>query len=232
MPSIDFHLAIQFIIILLISIDLHELAHAVTADRLGDPTPRRNGQLSLNPFVHMDQVGVLVLVISSLANIPLAWGRTIVQPQNLKFGPQRGGAIVAAAGPLTNLLVAVILAVSLRLAEVGGCVPQGSHTLFGVSFDNVSVALFVNLAVLINLALFVFNLIPLPPLDGFTVLAGFLSTRQLYSLAPLIQYGPMILFLLIALSFSGLNILGHTVFDAVYRIGASILPAFPAVQVC
>src|SRR5947209_6037980 len=101
MPSIDFHQAIQFIIILLISIDLHELAHAVTADRLGDSTPSRNGQLSLNPFVHMDQFGVLLLVVTSLFGTPLTWGRTFVQPQNLKFGPQRGAALVALAGPLT-----------------------------------------------------------------------------------------------------------------------------------
>jgi Zn-dependent protease len=83
MPSIDIHQAIQFIVILLISIDVHELAHAVTAYSLGDQTPKRNGQLSLNPFVHMDQAGVLILVISSLLGFPLAWGRTFIQPQSL-----------------------------------------------------------------------------------------------------------------------------------------------------
>ncbi|HEV3311679.1 MAG TPA: hypothetical protein VG815_14300, partial [Chloroflexota bacterium] len=85
----------------------------------------------------------------------------------------------------------------------------------------------------VNLALFVFNLIPLPPLDGFTILSGFLTTRQLYSLAPLIQYGPMILLLLVAVSATGnLNILGNTVFKAVYHLGGIILPAFPAIPVC
>jgi Zn-dependent protease len=232
MFSVDFNQAIQLIIILLISIDLHEFAHSVVADQLGDPTPRRNGQISLNPLVHMDQIGVLVLVISSLAGIAFAWGRTFVQPQNLKFGPQRGGAIVSAAGPLTNLLVAVIVAVILRFAESSGCINPGGHNLFGATFDNVSVAEFFTLAVRVNLALFVINLIPLPPLDGFTIVSGFLTPRQLYSLAPIIQYGPMILFLLVALSFSGYFSIFGAIYNAVDQIGASILPTFPYVPVC
>jgi len=222
MPTIDFTQAIQLAVILLISIDLHELAHAVVADRLGDPTPRRNGQISLNPLVHMDQIGVLVLAIAALAGFGLAWGRTFVQPQNLKFGPQRGGAIVAAAGPLTNLLLAIVLAVGLRWAETLGC-----GTPLGVTSPHFQAAAFVNLAVLVNLTLFFFNLIPVPPLDGFTIISGFLTTRQLYSLTPVIQYGPMILMLVILLSFSGVPIFQDTIQAAVGQIGSSILPGFP-----
>lgn len=228
MPTIDINLAIQLIVILLVAIDIHEFAHAVIAVQLGDPTPQRNGQISLNPLVHMDQIGVIVLVVAALAGFPVAWGRTYVQPQNLRFGPQRGGAIVAAAGPLTNLLMAVILAVILRLSEGGGCLSGATTRIPGLGFDKASVVLFFTLAVWVNLALFVFNLIPLPPLDGFTVVTGFLTPRQMYSLTPIIQYGPMILMLLVLLSFSGLPVLGDTIFRAVGSIGGIILPSFPS----
>src|SRR5579872_321468 len=106
--SIDLHRAIFIGIILLISIDIHELAHAIVADRLGDNTPRRMGELSLNPFTHMDQVGILLLIVTSLGFLGFTYGRTHVTPTNLKFGPQRGNAIVAIAGPLSNLLLGVI----------------------------------------------------------------------------------------------------------------------------
>src|SRR5947209_18753163 len=100
---IDWQRAIDMIIILLIAIDVHELAHAIVADRLGEPTPRRMGELSLNPFVHMDQVGIILLVLTSIASFGFTYGRTHVTPTNLKFGPERGNAIVAIAAPLYSL---------------------------------------------------------------------------------------------------------------------------------
>lgn len=173
------------IIIILIAIDIHELAHAIVADRLGDPTPRRLGEVSLNPFVHMDQVGLMLLVITSLGSFAFTYGRTHVTPTNLKFGPQRGNAIVAAAGPLSNLIVAAIL---------GGVISVYAANESG--FVYTSVGQFLLLAMVLNILLFVFNLIPIPPLDGFTVLGGFLSARQMYSLAPLQQWGPLIILVL------------------------------------
>lgn len=181
---IDLQRAIEMIIILLISIDIHELAHAVVADRLGDSTPRSLGELSLNPFVHMDQVGIALLLITSFFSYGFTYGRTHVNPRNLKFGPQRGNAIVAAAGPLSNLLVAALIGIGLTAAL--------NH---GVTFSQAEVD-FLLLALGLNVLLFVFNLIPIPPLDGFTIVGGFLSARQMYSLAPLQQYGPMIIMLI------------------------------------
>ncbi|HZU12038.1 MAG TPA: site-2 protease family protein [Chloroflexota bacterium] len=180
--------AIEIIIILLISIDFHELAHAMVADRLHDPTPRRMGELSLNPFVHMDQIGVMLLLLTSISPLGFTYGRTHVTPANLKFGPQRGNALVAVAGPLTNLLLAVIIAIPLRLYLAG------TITLSGNVGD------FLFLALELNLLLFVLNLLPIPPLDGFSVLGGFLSARQMYSLAPIQQWGPVILLLLFVLN--------------------------------
>jgi Zn-dependent protease len=172
-------------IIILISIDIHELAHAIVADRLGDPTPRRMGEVSLNPFVHMDQIGLMLLVLTSLGSFGFTYGRTHVTPTNLKFGPQRGNAIVAIAGPLSNLAVAAIIGVILS-----------AYTAGSLSFMDITVADFLLLAMILNILLFVFNLIPIPPLDGFTVVGGFLTARQMYSLAPLQQWGPLVILVL------------------------------------
>lgn len=175
------------IVILLIAIDVHELAHAIVADRLGDNTPRRMGELSLNPLVHMDQVGIILLLVTSILNWGFTYGRTHVTPTNLRFGPQRGNAIVAIAGPLSNLALAAIIAVVLKLA------------LSGSLSVSDSVLNFLGLALALNILLFVINLLPIPPLDGFSVLGGFLSARQMYALAPLQQWGPMIIMLLFLL---------------------------------
>jgi Zn-dependent protease len=172
-------------IIILIAIDIHELAHAIVADRLGDPTPRRLGEMSLNPFVHMDQVGIILLVLTSLGSFAFTYGRTHVTPTNLKFGPQRGNAIVAIAGPLSNLVVAAIIGAVLS-----------AYTAGQLQFIDITVANFLLLAMILNILLFVINLIPIPPLDGFTVVGGFLSARQMYSLAPLQQWGPLIILVL------------------------------------
>jgi Zn-dependent protease len=207
--SINFTFAIQAIIILLISIDIHELSHALTATALGDPTPARSGQLSLNPFVHMDQIGILLLFITSLLGTPITWGRTFVQPQNLKFGPQRGGAIVAIAGPLSNLLLAILLGVVLRLI-VAGTLSAPANWID-----------FIYLAFAINLVLFAFNVVPLPPLDGFTILSGFLTTRMLYRLDPIRQYGPLLLFLLFVFP----SVLCATVYRLASYVGSLIFPS-------
>jgi Zn-dependent protease len=181
---IDLHRAFEIIVILLISIDVHELAHAVVADRLGDPTPRRFGELSINPLVHMDQFGIMLLLLTSISPFGFTYGRTHVTPTNLKYGPQRGNAIVAIAGPLSNLALAAILGAVLSAALDGR---------LNMSTDMIN---FIGLALQLNVLLFLLNLLPVPPLDGFSVLGGFLSARQMYSLAPLQQWGPLIILLL------------------------------------
>ncbi|MBV9279100.1 MAG: site-2 protease family protein [Chloroflexi bacterium] len=208
---IDWQRTIDMIIILLIAIDIHELAHAVVADRLGDPTPRRLGELSLNPFVHMDQIGVILLILTSIGSFAFTYGRTHVTPSNLKYGPQRGNAIVAIAGPLSNLALAALLVVPLRLEGTGAITlsPQ-------VNF-------FLYLAVALNILLFVLNLLPIPPLDGFTVLGGFLTARQMYSLAPLQQWGPLIILLLFIFE-PQTHILGSTLSPAIDNIYNFLCP--------
>jgi Zn-dependent protease len=190
--TIDLNHALQMIVIVLIAIDIHELAHAVVADRLGDPTPRRMGEISLNPFTHMDQFGILLLLLTSLGSFAFTYGRTHVQPANLKFGPQRGNAIVAIVGPLSNLALAALVGVVLSAYSRGS---------LNLSTDQAN---FLALAIDLNIILFVINLIPLPPLDGFTVLGGFLTARQMYSLAPLQQWGPMVVLLLFVFNPGGI----------------------------
>lgn len=219
----DLNQALQIVVILLASVTLHELAHAVVADRLGDPTPRQNGQLTLNPAAHMDQFGMLFMVLAALAGFLFAFGRTLINPSNLKFGPQRGGAVVAAAGPLTNLLVAIVLGIVLKILLVA--LPGGTCSVTGVIVDPSTVAAsprmynvagFLDLAIETNLFLFLFNLIPIPPLDGFSIVSGFLTSRQLYGLAPLIQYAPAIFLLFILISFQT-NFLVDHVFSPVFH---------------
>jgi Zn-dependent protease len=180
---IDLQRAFQMIVILLIAIDIHELAHAVVADRLGDNTPRRLGEISLNPMTHMDQFGVVLLLLTSISSYGFTYGRTHVTPSNLKYGPQRGHALVAIAGPLSNLVLAVLGVIVLKIHLAGGYVD-----------DNLTS--FLWLWTELNILLFVINLIPIPPLDGFTIVGGFLSARQLYQLAPLQQWGPLLILLL------------------------------------
>ena len=168
----------EFIAILLIAITWHELAHALTAEYLGDDTPRRMGHLSLNPFRHMDQYGIALLFISSLVGTGFAYGFTPVNERNLRPNPKVGGGIVAVVGPLSNLLLAGLLAIPLRL---------------GLLDTNPGLFAFVANALFLNVFLAIFNLVPLPPLDGWRVLATFLTPRALYDLRGIVQYGPFIL---------------------------------------
>ena len=180
--------------VLLISLTIHEAAHAWTADKLGDPTARRLGRVSLNPLVHIDWIGTVLLPLLAMLsglNFIIGWAKPVpVDTRNLRH-PRRDFMIVAAAGPISNLLQACVAAAALR--AVLGQVPTGGepNAVAGILF----------LVVQVNLVLAFFNLIPVPPLDGGNVLLGLLPPRLAFSYGQLRQYGFIVLY---ALMFTGL----------------------------
>ncbi len=183
MFDLDLSTLIARAIVLLIAFTIHELAHAVTADWLGDPTPRRMGRITLNPLAHLDPMGTIALLVAGFG-----WAKPVmVNPMNMRGNPRSAMAIVAAAGPASNLVMAVLFAMPFRfgLVNLAG-IFSGSSVLPSVPY-----LLFE--FVWINLILMLFNLIPIPPLDGYKILTGILPPEMSYSLRPLEQYGFIIL---------------------------------------
>jgi Zn-dependent protease len=177
--------------VLLLSLTIHEAAHAWTADKLGDPTARSLGRVSLNPLVHIDWIGTVLLpIIAAVSHLPLiGWAKPVpVMIRNLRH-PRRDFMIVAAAGPISNLLQAIVAAGLLRLVW---------DPALGVEPGVPATVLF--LAVQINLLLAFFNLIPVPPLDGGNVMLGLLPPRLAAGYSQLRDYGFIILY---ALMFTG-----------------------------
>lgn len=175
-------------IVLLIAFTIHELSHAVTADYMGDSTARRLGRVTLNPLAHLDPIGTIMLLVAGFG-----WAKPVpVNPYNLRGNPRTGMAVVAAAGPVSNLMLASLAIVPLRLGWINA-VPFNT----GSVFPDASFLLFE--FVWINLILAFFNLIPVAPLDGSKILLGLLPSQAAYNLRPLEQYGPLLLLVLIFL---------------------------------
>lgn len=182
-------------IALLLSLTVHEAAHAWTANRLGDPTARLLGRISLNPLVHIDLIGTVVLPIVAMATgAPLiGWAKPVpVDTRRLGRMP-RDFVAIAAAGPTSNILLAFLASLVLRF---GSDLPSAAAGLsLGEPVQALAWSLFQ-----VNLLLAVFNMIPVPPLDGGNVLGGLLRGRLAEGYAALRPYG---VFILYALMFSG-----------------------------
>ncbi|MCX6032288.1 MAG: site-2 protease family protein [Chloroflexi bacterium] len=169
------------VVILLVCLPIHEAAHAGVAYLLGDDTAKRQGRLTLNPLAHLDPLGGLMLLIASIG-----WAKPVpVNPARLRYGPRVGYAITAAAGPLSNLLLAIVAVLPFRLG------------LLHVMSINENLRYFFVYFVAINIGLALFNLIPLAPLDGISVLRGIVDARTSELLTPLVAYGPYILLILL-----------------------------------
>ena len=163
------------IIAFVVAITIHEAAHALAATWLGDDLPKLQGRLTLNPMRHLDPLGTIMIAIASFG-----WGRpVIVNPYRLRYGTDRGMALVALAGPASNVALAVALT------------PIARQQLGAAPGDAVSLALAV--IVQLNIFLAVFNLLPVPPLDGFSVLLGLAPKHLAEQMAELRRYGPFLL---------------------------------------
>jgi len=170
------------IIILIFSVVIHEFSHGYMANKLGDPTARLAGRLTLNPFVHLSLFGSFIfpLITYSLGGFIFGWAKPVpYNPYNIKN--KYGDALVAIAGPGSNLLVALIFGFLIRLN-------------FSLNFLNNSFLNIFTIIVFINLILAVFNLIPIPPLDGSKILFNFLLSKYIYVKEFFERYG---LFLLV-----------------------------------
>lgn len=173
----------------LFAITCHEVSHGFIAWRYGDPTARMQGRLTLNPLKHIDIIGTIMIVL-----IGIGWAKPVpVVFENLR-NPKRDMIWVAAAGPVTNILLAFVSAMLLRLL-----VPLAETVSVGSQLSMIVEPLVMMLAfsVYINLLLAIFNMIPLPPLDGGRVLSGLLPYRQAAALARIEPYGMLIIIVLV-----------------------------------
>jgi Zn-dependent protease len=177
------------ILILLIAFPIHEFAHALAAYRLGDSTPKYEGRLTLNPLAHLDLFGSLLILVSGFG-----WAKPVrFNPYGLRVEPRFGSMLVAAAGPLSNLALAVGGA-----ALVWTVLPVLRAMATPLTSTIASLLVFF---VFINVALFFLNLIPLSPLDGFTVLRGFLPHHLVYQLDKIQPYS---MFIFLAIFITGI----------------------------
>jgi Zn-dependent protease len=171
---------IAFVIAIVLGITVHEFMHAYTAHRLGDDTARLLGRLSLNPMAHLDPFGTLLLVLAGFG-----YGKPVPFNES-RLRTAMGVTFVALAGPLANLVLAALCAIPLRFSAA---------SLLGGAYEEILTAI-----VLWNCVLAIFNLVPIPPLDGANVVYGLLPPRQQYSWRTYQQYGPFLLLFILLLA--------------------------------
>ena len=190
MPNIDFVQLLTGLLVLLCSLTVHEAAHAWAADRLGDSTARTLGRLSLNPAVHIDPIGTVVFpLIAMVSGLPLIGWAKPVPVNTARLGPtwRQKFMVVAAAGPASNLALATVAA---SLLPVVAPVDAGAD---GAALS-ARLALALDLTVRLNVLLAVFNMVPVPPLDGGNVLSGLLTGPMADVFDRLRPYGFLILY--------------------------------------
>ena len=212
---------VLWIVALLVAITIHEFSHALAAERLGDPTPRLQGRLTLNPLAHLDPLGTVMLIL-----IHFGWGKPVVfDPYNLRH-PRRDAAIISIAGPVSNLLLAAACSIILRVLF------ELRLPLLGNSFLNMGTYIGMALLqpiIILNVMLAIFNLVPISPLDGFKIVGGILPehyAKQWYELEP---YGLIFLLVLIFPILNGTAPIIALISPVINFILTILLPSAPII---
>jgi Zn-dependent protease len=222
-PANPIYEAATAIIPILIAVTFHEVAHGLVANWFGDPTARLAGRLSLNPFRHVDPVGTILLPVSlAIAGAPVfGWAKPVPVRTDRLRNPRWHGVLVSAAGPATNFLMAVIAAALLAILFRLTPGERGTGTLF----------LLVNLDVFVTVNLFLgmFNLLPIPPLDGGRVIEGLLPPATGWRFNAFGRYGfALLLFLLVALPMlmPSVDLIGQIVQPPVRMLNRALFDLF------
>jgi Zn-dependent protease len=201
-PTAFFVYLAAFATAILTGLAFHEFSHAWAANELGDDTAKRQGRLTLNPIAHLDPIGTALLLF-----VGFGWAKpTPVNPWRLRIGPIRGNALVAFAGPLSNFFFAALAAIPIRTGLVETDVRgfSGESLIEAVIIRGSGedyVYLFLLFVITLNVLLGIFNLIPIPPLDGFKVATGFLPKPMAQELQKIEPYGPGILMVVFMIGF-------------------------------
>ncbi|KAB1442086.1 site-2 protease family protein [Pseudodesulfovibrio senegalensis] len=196
---------------LLLALCVHEVAHGLVALRLGDPTARQAGRLTLNPLKHLDPIGTIAFFFVSIG-----WGKPVPVDARYFKNPRKGMMLVALAGPASNFLLASLFAVGFHLIQ-GTHVSDPDGLVMQVLYP---LLLICQAGVFVNLILGVFNLLPIPPLDGSSILAYFLPARLAYQYERLGRYGFFIVIGLVLLgNLTGFSVLGALLFPPVEFLG-------------
>jgi len=193
--------------VVLFAITIHEASHGWAAYKMGDPTAYAMGRVTLNPIAHIDPVGTILLplILVVMGAPPFGWAKPVpVNPMNLR-DPRRDNLIISAAGPLSNFSVAFIALLGIKLFKIIN--PTFFYTYRGLSGPAQGIFMILYLTVIINVILAVFNLIPIPPLDGSGILMGLISDEAAEKYEQIRPYGFFILLILIMTGFIG-KILG------------------------
>lgn len=205
-------------LVLLIAFTLHEFAHAWFADRFGDPTPRKMGRVTLHPISHLDPIGTLLILFAGFG-----WAKPVLVNRHNFSKPRTMSLIVSVAGPLSNLLIAFVGTFLYLLLFQNGLINNASTGVYS------AVELFFNYLISINIVLFIFNLIPLPPLDGYRVLSELMPQDLRARVSQQEHWGVVIFLLLVfipplhAVTIEPLFDTGQYIYDAMYRVCNAVL---------
>ncbi len=212
---------LYYLIALIVAITIHEFAHAYSAERLGDPTPRLMGRLTLNPFAHLDPLGTIMLLIARFG-----WGKPVqFDPFNLR-SPRRDSAIISLAGPISNIILAILCAILMQILF------NFRLPLFSNSIIGLFVYSFIGLlqpVIILNVILAIFNLVPIHPLDGFKIVGGILPEEYARQWQELEPYGMIFLIFLIFPIFGGISPIHNIISPIINFILSLLLPSAPLI---